>query len=103
VFPAEYDIFIDFAPIKYNTNSDEEPTSNGYLQFKAYHTMTNPAVAGDTTWTNVERIESLVTSGDTEVTTVSADPTDNSDAYAPTDDNDLPEQKISMEDGTVVT
>jgi len=67
VFPAEYDIFIDFAPIKYNTNSDEVPTENGFLQFKVYHTMTNPAVAEDTTWTNIKRQQSLTVSGEAEV------------------------------------
>jgi hypothetical protein len=66
VFPAEYDIFLDFAPVKYNTNSDEQPTSNGYLEFSTYHTMTNPAPSEDTTWTTIDRLESLATSGETE-------------------------------------
>jgi hypothetical protein len=64
VFPAEYDIFIDFAPVKYNRNSDEQPTSNGYLEISTYHTMTNPAPSGDATWTTVDRLETLATPGE---------------------------------------
>lgn len=31
VFPAEYDIFVDFAPISYNKNSDEVATTSGFF------------------------------------------------------------------------
>lgn len=62
VFPAEYDIFIDFEPLAYNTGSEEEPTTSGKFQFKAYHTTSMPSgySADDTTWTFVDRIETLV-------------------------------------------
>lgn len=59
VFPAEYDVYIDFAPQKYNANNDEEETENGYFEFKVYHSKTNPAPADDTTWTTITRLETL--------------------------------------------
>lgn len=64
--------------------------------------MTNPAIADDTTWTTVKRQESLATSGEAEVAVEQVDPTSTADAYAVTDDNDLPQQKKDL-DGNVVT
>jgi len=115
VFPAEYDIYIDFEPVSYNSGSEEEPTDSGKFQFKAYHSLSMPSgySADDTTWTFVERLETLVdqtvtVTNDDGSTTEEAvvevipdqlDPDSNQDAVAPTDDNDLPATKTDFVTG----
>lgn len=115
VFPAEYDIFIDFEPVAYNSGSEEEPTTSGKFQFKAYHSTSMPSgySADDSTWTLINRIETLVdqtvtVTADDGTTTEEAvvevvpdkiDPTTSQDAVAPTDDNDLPATKTDFVTG----
>jgi hypothetical protein len=35
IIPAEYDVFIDFAPISFKSNTDQVPIDNGKFQFMA--------------------------------------------------------------------
>ena len=55
VFPAEYDIFIDVSPHKYDDGSDELPVASGNVIFKVTHLTSNPTPPDslDNSWTTV--------------------------------------------------
>lgn len=107
VFPAEYDIFIMFMPEAYNGGSEEEPTDQGFFQFKTYHSATNPQSDDtDTTWTVIDRLLSLTNEPDGTIDEVVAEQVDEDsteNAVAITDDNDLPVTKIDFETDEVVS
>ena len=102
VFPAEYDVFIDVSPYAYNSGSSEEPTAagEGSVQFKVTHLTNNPTPDGDTTWSEVKRIEKL--EGVEVVPEAPPEDASDIDYTAPVDDSELPETKKDF-DGNVVS
>lgn len=59
VIPAEYDIFIDFAPISFKTNTDQQSISKGKLQFLAKWVSSTDGYENDDTVTIVDRLPPL--------------------------------------------
>lgn len=102
VFPAEYDIFIDVSPWTYNTGSDESPTDNGYVEFRATHLTTNPTPADTaddfSNWSEVVRLDALA--GTEIVPTGPAEDAKDIDLVAPVDDSGLSDTKKCL-DGNV--
>ena len=59
VIPAEYDVFIDFAPISFKTNTDQSSIEKGKLQYLAKWVESTAGYENDDEVTIVERLSPL--------------------------------------------
>lgn len=107
LIPSEYDILLDFAPIKYNKVNLEagyQPQPGGSFRFRAkYVTEITQADRDDDTMEIVERLPSLVSdSGEeqAEVEVLQVDPEEES--YEVLDDTPLANQEKTNWDGETV-
>lgn len=88
LIPAEYDIFIDFAPISYEPGIAQAQINPGKFQYRATHQADTSAYENDDTVTIVNRLPPLE---GTETQTVPvADPDSDDGAIEITDDSVLP-------------
>ena len=102
LFPAEYDIFIDFAPISYLKNTNQQPINPGKFQYRATHVATTDDYENDETVEIVRRLPPL--EGTAEVETVPvADPESDEGSFEVLDDAVLPppEKRESAIDQTI--
>jgi hypothetical protein len=99
VIPAEYDVFIDFAPISYAKGSTQTPINPGKFDFMAYWMASIPdEMTTDETITIVKRLASPDAPIDNEVIVPVDDPTKTDGAFEATDDSALPdpEDRVSV-------
>lgn len=103
VIPAEYDVFIDFAPISYKT-AGQESLSEGKFQFLAKW-IPNSEVADYENDATVEIVKRLPPLAGTEVTPAPViDPTDDKDSFEQQDNSVLPaveDRKSAIDDSNV--
>lgn len=89
LIPAEYDIFIDFAPISFTKGTDQTPINPGKFQYLAKWVASTDAYESDDTVEIVQRLPPLEGA---ETTTVPVNEEDNSNgAIEITDDTLLPD------------
>lgn len=91
LIPAEYDIFIDFAPISYAKNSDQVSLDEGKFQYLAKWVAATTDYETDDTVTIVERLPSLDSGEAAEIIVVPVvvDPEDEG-GFEPEDNTVLP-------------
>ena len=101
IIPAEYDVFIDFAPISYK-GEGQDPLDEGKFQFTAkWVPEITKAMKDDLTITVVDRLEVLEDPDDEIVPTPVKEDADDSKQVELTDDTVLPdvEDRVSEIDG----
>ena len=91
LIPAEYDIFIDFAPISYAKNSDQVSLDEGKFQYLAKWVAATTDYETDDTVTIVERLPSLDSGEAAEIIVIPVvvDPEDEG-GFEPEDNTVLP-------------
>lgn len=102
LIPAEYDVFLDFAPISYTTGSGQEKLSAGRFQFQSKWVADTTDYENDETVEIVRRLPSA--NSGTESTTVPVTDPDSENGAIEFQDNTVlpaPEDRKSAIDGTI--
>lgn len=90
LIPAEYDIFIDFAPISFIKGTDQTPINPGKFQYLAKWVASTDSYQSDDTVEIVERLAPLDGATEAEVVPIS-DPDSGNGGIEITDDTLLPD------------
>ena len=103
LIPAEYDIFIDFAPISFAKGTDQTPINPGKFQYLAKWVASTDAYESDDTVEIVQRLPPLESEEEEAVTVPVADEESKDGAIEITDDTVLPvlEERESAIDETI--